>query len=99
MSYVLLSEGGFQVVYTIVITPLACGPASPEVSKSCMDMASKLFTFTFKFTCSFRRPCLGQIVPWLRSAPRGRAGSHVVRMHAWMVTHSQHRCSTASLSV
>ena len=28
-------------------TPLACGPGSPELSKSYMDMASKLFTFTF----------------------------------------------------
>ena len=27
-------------------TPLACGPGSPEWSKSYMDMASKLFTFT-----------------------------------------------------
>ena len=25
---------------------LACGPGSPELSKSYMDMASKLFTFT-----------------------------------------------------
>ena len=30
-------------------TPLACGPGSPELSKSYMDMASKLFTFTFTF--------------------------------------------------
>ena len=29
---------------------MACGPGSPELSKSYMDMASKLFTFTFKFT-------------------------------------------------
>ena len=43
MSYVQLSEGGFQVVY-------ACGPGSPELSKSYMDMASKLSTFTFTFT-------------------------------------------------
>ena len=42
MSYVQLSEGGFQV-----FTPLACDPGSPELSKSYMDMASKLFTFTF----------------------------------------------------
>ena len=27
-------------------TPLACGPGYPELSKSYMDMASKLFTFT-----------------------------------------------------
>ena len=31
-------------------TPLACGPGHPELSKSYMDMASKLFTFTFTFT-------------------------------------------------
>ena len=30
-------------------TPLACGPGSPELSKSYMDMASKLFTFTFTY--------------------------------------------------
>ena len=28
-------------------TPLACGPGYLELSKSYMDMASKLFTFTF----------------------------------------------------
>ena len=28
-------------------TPLACGPGSPELSKSYMDMASKLFTFIY----------------------------------------------------
>ena len=44
MSCVQLSGGGFQVVY-----PLACGPGHPEWAKSYMDMASKLFTFTF--TC------------------------------------------------
>ena len=27
-------------------TPLACGPGSQELTKSYMDMASKLFTFT-----------------------------------------------------
>ena len=31
-------------------TPLACGPGYPELSKSYMGMASKLFTFTFTFT-------------------------------------------------
>ena len=28
---------------------MACGPGSPELSKSYMDMASKLFTFTFTY--------------------------------------------------
>ena len=42
MSCVQLSEGGFQVVYPL---GLACGPGSPELSKSNLDMASKLFTF------------------------------------------------------
>ena len=36
MSYLQLSEGGFQVVY-----PSACGPGSPELSKSDLDMARK----------------------------------------------------------
>ena len=36
MRYVHLSEGGFQVVY-----------GSPELSKSYMDMASKLFTLHY----------------------------------------------------
>ena len=31
-------------------TPLACCPGSPQLSMSYMDMASKLFTFTFTFT-------------------------------------------------
>ena len=39
-------------------TPLACGPGSPELSKSCMDMASKLFTFTF-----FLARCIGTMRP------------------------------------
>ena len=30
---------------------MACGPGSPELSKSDMDMASNLCTFTFTFTC------------------------------------------------
>ena len=37
-------------------TPLACGPGHPELSKSYMDMASKLFTFTF--TCVHRALCM-----------------------------------------
>ena len=44
MSCVQLSEGGFQVVY-----PLGLWSRYPELSKSYMDMASKLFTFTFTF--------------------------------------------------
>ena len=42
MSCVQLSEGGFQVVY-----PLGLLSRSSGLSKSYMDMASKLFTFTF----------------------------------------------------
>ena len=45
MSCVQLSEGVSRW-----FTPLACGPGSPELSKSNLDMASKLFTFTFTFT-------------------------------------------------
>ena len=45
MSCVQLSEGGSRR-----FTPLACGPGHPELSKSYMDTASKLFTFTFTFT-------------------------------------------------
>ena len=45
VGYVQLSEGVSRW-----FTPLACGPGSPELSKSYMDMASKLFTFTFAFT-------------------------------------------------
>ena len=32
---------------------MACGPGHPELSKSYMDMASKLFTFTFTFTFTY----------------------------------------------
>ena len=42
MSCVQLSEGWFY--------PLACGPGHPELSKSSMEMACKLFTFTFTLT-------------------------------------------------
>ena len=48
MSYVQLPEGGFQVVYPL---GLFCGPGSPEMLKSYMDMASKIFTFTC--TCMY----------------------------------------------
>ena len=44
MSYLQLSEGGFQVV-----CPLGLWSGSPELSKSDLDMASKLFTFTFTY--------------------------------------------------
>ena len=42
---------------------MACGPGSLELSKSCMDMASKLFTSTFTLTCSWWRPdaCEGKL--------------------------------------
>ena len=41
VSYAQLSEGVSRW-----FTPLACGPGSPESSKSESDVASKLFTFT-----------------------------------------------------
>ena len=37
-------------------TPLACGPGSPELSKSYMDMASKLFTLHY-ITCPLSQVC------------------------------------------
>ena len=41
---------------------MACGRGSPELPKSYMDMASKLFTFTFTFTpllaCLVLCPCV-----------------------------------------
>ena len=46
MSCVQLSERGVSRWFT----PSACGPGHPQLSKSYMDMASKLFTFTFTFT-------------------------------------------------
>ena len=45
MSCVQLSEGSFQAV-----SPLGLWSSLPELSKSYMAMASKLFTFTFTFT-------------------------------------------------
>ena len=50
MSCVQLSEGGFQVVY-----PLGLWSGHPELSKSYVVMASKLFTFTF--TCTYAYAC------------------------------------------
>ena len=49
MNCVQLSEGVSRW-----FTPLACGPGHTELSKSYMDMASKLFTFTFTFTSTLR---------------------------------------------
>ena len=44
----------YIAVSTRTLTPpttgTACGPGHPELSKSYMDMASKLFTFTFTLT-------------------------------------------------
>ena len=37
-------------LFTFTLHLHGCGPGSPELSKSYMDMASKLFTFTFTFT-------------------------------------------------
>ena len=39
----------------------ACGPGSPELSKSDLDMASKSFTFTYTFT--FTCTSAGQSIP------------------------------------
>ena len=52
MSYVQLSEGVSRW-----FTPLACGPGSPELSKSYMDMARQLFTFTFTWTLRMLHYC------------------------------------------
>ena len=41
MSYVQLSEGGFQVVWL-----LACGPGCSELSKSDSVMASQVLAFS-----------------------------------------------------
>ena len=46
MIYVQFSEGGFQVVYPLGSCTVFHGPGFPELSKSYMDMASKLFIFT-----------------------------------------------------
>ena len=44
--------------------PWACAPCSPELSKSYMDMASKLLTFTFTFTPTWAFvPTAGQLSP------------------------------------
>ena len=51
MSCVQLSEGASRWC-----TPLACGPGHPELSKSYMDMASKLFTFTLHLPTGTRAP-------------------------------------------
>ena len=48
---------------------MACGPGHPELSKSYMDMASKLFTFTFTFT--------------QHGQPGGRADDAVNAAGAW----------------
>ena len=52
MRYMQLSEGGVSRWST----PLACGPSSPELSKSYSDMANKQFTYLLShaFTSSTR---------------------------------------------
>ena len=37
------------------VTPLACGPGSPELSKAYMDMASKVF-FTYIYVYNTENP-------------------------------------------
>ena len=52
---------------------MACGPGSPELSKSYMDMASKLFTFTFTFPITLT-PAAGSLcVTFIAPLPRGTA--------------------------
>ena len=49
-----------------VVTPLACGPAHPELSTSYMDMAGKLLAFTFTFTFN----ACADVADSIHSAPR-----------------------------
>ena len=75
MSYVQLSEGGFQVD-CMYVCMYDCGPSSPELSKSYMDMASKLCTFTLTFTCGRGRGGYSSTDPSADPGARGpRAGA------------------------
>ena len=53
-------------IHTWWYTPLACGPSSSELSKSYMDMATKIFTFTFT-SCNWIFPewpeCPAAVMP------------------------------------
>ena len=55
---------------------LACGPGSPELSKSYMDMASKLFIFTFTFTCCMGASTCGGCKYLCLTNCESRAASH-----------------------
>ena len=56
-------------------TPLACGPGSPELSKSYTDMASKLFTFTFTSVATIPGSISGLGLPHIEhSTPTCRGG-------------------------
>ena len=49
-------------------TPLACGPGSPELSKSNMDMASKFYTFTFPKVMGAHASTCPQMLRWSRAS-------------------------------
>ena len=44
LSHTCYLHNTWDVYYNAWVTPLACGPGSPELSKSCSDMARKLVT-------------------------------------------------------
>ena len=69
MSCVQLSEGVSRW-----FTPSACSPGHLELSKSYMDMASKLFTFTFTFTTVPKLRNLQTLAP----APRSLIGRNPI---------------------
>ena len=64
MSYVQLSEGGFQVGQPLGLW----SRLSPSWSKSDSDMASKMFTFTFTFTN--HETCMRALPHIVQYAPR-----------------------------
>ena len=63
MSYVQLSEGGFQVVYPLGLWSRSSGVVK---FKSYMDMASTLFTFTFTWPYAWWNSVLVASCCWSR---------------------------------
>ena len=92
MSYVQLSERGFQVVY-----PLGLLSRSLESSKSYMDMASKLFTSTSpqmtQHSTALRRHCFDAGVGVRQGSPEIKW--NFCTMRGCMQAINTHRCMCA----
>ena len=81
------------------VIPLACGLGHPELSKSYMDTAGKLFTFTFTFLTG----CFFLHADLTGASPRATAGARTLTTptcstsRAWRAWRCPPRCDVAAL--